>query len=95
LRAFRSAGAGRPLEKNKRRRDRPLSMNNGITDTSPAERLAGISRAARSTAHIDELHQLKRELLQAEVRLAKARATAAGAEIDIKVLTARLKAFKE
>lgn len=41
----------------------------------------------------DELTRLKHELLQAEVRLAKARATAAGAEIDIKVLNTRLKAF--
>lgn len=41
----------------------------------------------------DELARVKRELMQAEVRLAKARATAAGAEVDIKVLNARLKAL--
>ncbi len=34
---------------------------------------------------------MKRELLQAEVRLAKARATMVTAEIDIKVLNTRLK----
>ena len=41
----------------------------------------------------EELALLKRELLQAEVRLAKARATATGAEVDIRVLNARLKAL--
>lgn len=41
----------------------------------------------------DELSQLKRQLLQVEVRLAKARATAAGAEADVKVLSARLRAL--
>ena len=41
----------------------------------------------------EELTRLKRELLQAEVRLAKARATATGAEVDIRVLSARLKAL--
>lgn len=41
----------------------------------------------------DELHTLKRDLLKAEVVLAKARASAVTAEIDIKVLTARLKAL--
>ena len=41
----------------------------------------------------DELSRAKRELLQAEVRLAKARASAAAAEVDIKVLGARLKAL--
>lgn len=38
-----------------------------------------------------ELETLKRELMKAEVRLAKARATIVSAEIDIKVLSARLK----
>lgn len=41
----------------------------------------------------DELATIKQELLKAEVKLAKARAAAAGAEVDIKVLTARLKAI--
>ena len=50
-------------------------MNNGTTET-PA------------TA---ELETLKRELMKAEVRLAKARATVVSAEIDIKVLSTRLK----
>lgn len=42
---------------------------------------------------LEELTHLKRQLLQAEVRLAKARATAAGAEVDVKVLNAQLRAL--
>jgi hypothetical protein len=34
-----------------------------------------------------------RDLMKAEVRLAKARSTATGAKVDIKVLNARLKAL--
>lgn len=41
----------------------------------------------------DALGRLKRDLLNAEVRLAKARAAAAGAEVDIKVLGAQLRAL--
>lgn len=58
-------------------------MNNG-TSEAPAT-----ARNPRSTA--DELDTLKRELMKAEVRLAKARATVVSAEIDIKVLNGRLK----
>jgi len=43
------------------------------------------------TANVDALTQAKRELMQAEVRLAKARATVVSTEIDIKTLTARLR----
>ncbi len=64
-------------------------MNNGILETSRADR----STSSHSFVNSEELSQLKRELLQAEVRLAKARATAAGAEVDVKVLNARLKAL--
>jgi hypothetical protein len=64
-------------------------MNNGILETSRADR----SASSHSFANSEELSQLKRELLQAEVRLAKARATVTGAEVDIKVLNARLKAL--
>ncbi|WP_415910004.1 hypothetical protein [Oleiharenicola sp. Vm1] len=60
-------------------------MNNGTSEL-PAARLRGSDAP-------DELTKLKKELLQAEVRLAKARATVTGAEIDIKVLNSRLKAF--
>ena len=46
------------------------------------------------TSHIpEELTQIKHELLQAELRHARARAAVAGAEADVKVLSARLKAF--
>ena len=61
-------------------------MNNGTAEL-PA------SRVPRPGDEIDELTKLKKELLQAEVRLAKARATVTGAEVDIKVLNARLRAF--
>ena len=66
-------------------------MNNGNSETP--DQSVRTARSPRSTANLDELTRLKHELLQAEVRLAKARATATGAEIDIKVLGARLKAF--
>jgi len=68
-------------------------MNNGTQDTSLADRPPNASRSARPIVNDEELSQLKRELMQAEVRLAKARATVTGAEVDIKVLNARLKAF--
>lgn len=68
-------------------------MNNGNSEPSHLDLSARSTRASRSTMNLDELTRLKHELLQAEVRLAKARATAAGAEIDIKVLNARLKMF--
>ena len=41
----------------------------------------------------EELSRLKKELLRAEVRLAKARATVVAAEVDVKVLGSRLKAL--
>ncbi len=68
-------------------------MNNGILETSSTERLPKTGRASRSPISTDELSRLKRELLQAEVRLAKARATAVAAEVDIKVLNAHLKSL--
>lgn len=51
------------------------------------------SRVAIQDFIPDELVRLKHELLRAEIRLAKARASAAGAEADVKVLSARLRAF--
>jgi len=59
-------------------------MNNG-TSEAPAT-------APNPRTTTDELDTLKRELMKAEVRLAKARATVVSAEIDIKVLSVRLKA---
>ena len=61
-------------------------MNNGTTEIPP-------NRMPRVNDPSDELTKLKKELLQAEVRLAKARATVTGAEVDIRVINARLKAF--
>ncbi len=68
-------------------------MNNGSSDTAPLGSLVVPTTPPPALALKDELFHLKRELLQAEVRLAKARAAAAGAEVDIKVLNTRLKAF--
>jgi hypothetical protein len=68
-------------------------MNNGTLETSPADRSSHATRSSHDIVNFDELARLKRELLQAEVRLAKACATMAGAEVDIKVLNARLKAL--
>lgn len=56
---------------------------------------AGTRNARFSDATLDELSAIKRQLLQAEVRLAKARANAAGAEADVKVLSARLRAISK
>jgi hypothetical protein len=61
-------------------------MNNGTQELTTA------ARGARTTTSSDELDILKRELMKAEVRLAKARATVVSAEIDINVLSVRLKA---
>ena len=68
-------------------------MNNGTQDTSLTDRPLNATRPVHALVNDEELSRLKRELMQAEVRLAKARATAAGAEVDIKVLNARLKAL--
>jgi hypothetical protein len=51
------------------------------------------TRNARSDAMLDELSQLKRQLLQAEVRHEKARAAVSGAEADVKVINARLRSL--
>ncbi len=64
-----------------------IAADNG---TSP---ITTRSRQGRPEANEDELTRLKLDLLKAEVRLAKSRAGVAGAEADVKVLSARLKAF--
>jgi hypothetical protein len=61
-------------------------MTIGTETTQGASHLA-----TRGTGNDDALAQTKRELMQAEVRLAKARATIVSTEIDIKTLTARLR----
>ncbi len=58
----------------------------------PPNSTATNARGTRTDTTLDEIAQLKRQLLQAEVRLAKSRANAAGAEADVKVLGARLRA---
>ena len=63
------------------------------TESSQTETLFSPSRTTRPPASADELTQIKRALLQAEVRHARARAAVSGAEADVKVLTARLKAL--
>ena len=68
-------------------------MNNGNSDISLADQPTRATRTSRQPAQPDELSKLKRELLQAEVRLARARATVVGAEIDIRVLNSRFKAL--
>jgi len=61
-------------------------MNNGTAELPPV-------RATRGGESSDEITQLKKDLMQAEIRLAKARATITGAEVDVKVLSGRLKAL--
>lgn len=51
------------------------------------------SRLPCTDPTMEELTQLKRQLLQAEVRRARARAAVSGAEADVKVLNSRLKAL--
>ena len=68
-------------------------MNNSTIEIPSADRSTSSARVSRPLVNPEELSQLKRELLQAEVRLAKARATVAGTEVDIKVLNARMKAL--
>ena len=67
-------------------------MNNGNIDFSSGGRPAASPRPALVAPCDDELSRLKLDLMKAEVRLAKARATVVAAEVDIKVLNARLKA---
>ncbi len=58
-------------------------MSTSASETAP--------RNPRTPTTAEDLDTLKHELMKAEVRLAKARATVVSAEIDIKVLNTRLK----
>ena len=69
-------------------------MNNGTRETAPLASLVIPATTPPTLAHREDLVRLKRELLQAEMRLAKARAAATSAEVDIKVLNTRLRAYK-
>ena len=62
-------------------------------ETSSAKSPASSTNTPHFTSIMDELTQIKRDLLQAEVRHARARAAVSGAEADVKVLNARLKAL--
>lgn len=67
-------------------------MNNAATDI-PQTSQRSRTNQSRLPGEDDELTRVKRELLKAEVRLAKARATIVTAEIDVRVLSAQLKAL--
>jgi hypothetical protein len=67
-------------------------MNTGNTDATQPDRTLS-ARTSRTPVTTDELSRLKHELMQTEVRLAKARATVVSAEIDIKVINTRLREF--
>lgn len=60
-------------------------MNNGTIE-SPTP-CPGIARENPT----DELERVKRDLLKSEVKLAKARATVTTAEVDVRMLEARLR----
>ena len=68
-------------------------MNNGTSDLPSTDRTATSTRNPRPSASADDLETLKRELMKAEVRLAKARATVTTAEIDLNMLSVRLRAL--
>jgi len=87
MRAASISGAGQHSADRRIHNPKKFTMNNG-TSEAPAT-----ARSPRTTTTTDELDTLKRELMKAEVRLAKARATVVSAEIDIKVLSGRLKAL--
>lgn len=70
-----------------------MAMSTTNSDTNRATDISSAGRASRSTVNLDELTRLKLELMQAEVRLAKARATVVSTEIDIKVINIRLREF--
>lgn len=64
-------------------------MNNGTSESTSGGRAAAAQRT--SPVPTNELERIKDDLLKAEVRLARARATAAGAEVDVRVLTMQLR----
>ena len=64
-------------------------MNNGTSESIGSGRAAAAQRT--SPVHASELDRIKDDLLKAEVRLARARATAAGAEVDVRILTTQLR----
>ena len=69
-------------------------MNNGTRETAPLASTVTPVTTPPTLAQNDDLVRLKREQLQGEMRMAKARAAATRAEVDNKVLNTRLRAFK-
>ncbi len=65
-------------------------MNNANPEVIPPDRPVTSARNARSMGG-DELSRLKRELVQAEVRLGRARATVTVAELDIRSINLRIR----
>lgn len=80
-----------PTGKNKTAARR-AALNMATSTELPVNSTTTSARTTRADTTLDEIAQLKHQLLQAEIRLAKSRANAAGAEADVKVLTARLRA---
>jgi hypothetical protein len=65
-------------------------MNTANTELNPPDRQTTPGRAGRTLGG-DELSRLKRELVQAEVRFGRARATVTVAELDIKAINSRIR----
>jgi len=76
-------------QSNHQRRTGPKLMNNPNTDSISVERPGGAARSNRQGS--DELGRLKRELIQAEVRLGRARATVTVTELEVKDIHARIR----
>lgn len=68
------------------------TMNNGNSESLQATSQNRSARNRDADAG-DELSRVKRDLMKAEVRLARARATVVTAEIDVKSLTTRLRSL--
>lgn len=62
-------------------------MNSGTAESTTPVSPLRTGRAAGG----DEISRLKRELIQAEVRLGRARATVTVAELDIKAINSRIR----
>ncbi len=66
---------------------------NPMTTIDSAKATTTASKTSALPLVGDEIQETKKLLLQAEVRLARARASAAGAEIDVRVLNNRLRSM--
>ena len=66
-------------------------MNNANPEIAQPDRQTTSVRTGRSAGNNDELSRLKRELVQAEVKLGRARATVTVAEVDIRAINARIR----